>query len=76
MNNQQQDNARAVLKRGLSKLPESSQLLFNGMYAGSSHNLGIDINKVVDEMKAEDLDWAMEQVQNSLDKISKKEAKK
>ncbi|GAG27163.1 unnamed protein product, partial [marine sediment metagenome] len=45
------------------------QLLFKRMHAGSSHNFGIDINKVVDEMPVDKLDWAMQQVQRSLDKI-------
>ena len=68
MNEQIQGFARNELKAGLSKLPESNQLIFKRMY--SHKNLDADINDVVDSMPADKLDWAMQQVQRSLDEKS------
>ena len=68
MNKQLQDFARAELKKGLAQLPEGLQLFFKRMY--SHKNLDIDINSVVDGMPFEKLDWAMEQVRRSIEKIS------
>lgn len=69
MNSQLQTFARNTLKEGLSKLPESSQLMFKKMY--SPHNLESGINDVVDAMPEDRLDWAMQQVQRSLEKLGK-----
>lgn len=66
MNEKLKDFAREELKKGLSKLPESWQLRFKQMY--SHGNLDADINDVVDNMPEEKLDWAMEQVERSLEK--------
>ena len=66
MNNQLQEFARTELKNGLAKLPEKNQLLFKRMY--SHENLDLDINTVVDSMPEDKLDWAMQQVQRTLDK--------
>ena len=66
MNDQLLQFARTTLKEGLAKLPESHQLLFKRMY--SHGNLDADINDVVDSMPEEKVDWAMSQVQNSLNK--------
>ena len=68
MNEQLQSFARDELKKGLSQLPEAHSHIFKCMY--SHENLDADINDVVDSMPEEKLDWAMQQVQNSLDKIS------
>ena len=67
MNKQLQEFARTTLKSGLAKLPASHKLLFKRMY--SHTNLDADINDVVDKMPEDRLDWAMEQVQLSLDKL-------
>lgn len=67
MNNQLQEFARTQLKDGLVKLPGNNQLIFKRMY--SPGNLDADINDVVDLMPEDKLDWAMQQVQRSLDKL-------
>jgi hypothetical protein len=68
MNKALQEFARNKLKTGLRQLPESNQLIFKRMY--SHNNLDAEIDNVVDLMPDEKLDWAMEQVRRSLDKIS------
>ena len=75
MNNQLQDFARATLKDGLAKLPEANQRTFKLMYARDGGKRSVDaavampINDVVDCMPPDRLDWAMQQVQASLDKM-------
>jgi len=69
MNNQLQDFARAELKAGLAQLPESNHMIFKHMY--SHKNLDLPIDEVVDKMPEEQLDWAMQQVQNSIAKLTK-----
>lgn len=67
MNDELQKFARATLKTGLAKLPGGWQLTFKRMY---SHNdLDKPINEVVDAMPADKLDWAMEQVRRSIEKL-------
>lgn len=66
MNNQLQEIARQTLKDGLAQLPESSCMFFKRMY--SHKNLDLDINAVVDKMPEDKLDWAMQQVQKTLEK--------
>jgi hypothetical protein len=68
MNNNLQSYAREQLKEDLSQLPEGSQKMFKRMY--SHGNLDTDINTVVDNMPEEKLDWAMQQVEKSLVKLS------
>jgi len=68
MNKQLQRYARMTLKVGLSKLPEENNLIFKRMY--SHKNLDAKINDVIDALPEDKLDWAMEQVQRSLDKIT------
>ena len=66
MNERLQKYARDTLKDGLSQCTDSEQLLFKRMYA---HNkLESPINEVVDNMESEKLDWAMKQVQRTLQK--------
>lgn len=67
MNKKLQNYAREELKTGLLLLPESNQLIFKRMY--SSKDLDADICTVVDNMPEDKLNWAMQQVQRSLDKI-------
>ena len=66
MNNQLQEFAREQLKDGLPKLPESNQLLFKRMY--SHEDLDKPIDDVVDSMPSDRLDWAMQQVQRSIER--------
>ncbi len=66
MNDQMQDFARSTLKDGLVKLPESWQAMFKRMY--SPNDLSANIEDVVNMVPASKLDWAMQQVQRSLDK--------
>ena len=68
MNKQLQNYVRATLKEGLAQLPEPNQLLFKRMY--SYKNLKANINDVVDTIPEDKLDWAMQQVQRTLDKIN------
>lgn len=85
MNEKLQVFARESLKNGLAKLPEGWQRKFKLMYGRGNHeNLtskipsmrtveeaeAMDINAVVDEIPAEKLDWAMQQVENSLQKLN------
>jgi len=66
MNKQLQEFARSTLKLGLAKLDAKQVMLFKRMY---SHNdLLKNISDVVDDMPDESLDWAMQQVQRSLEK--------
>ena len=66
MNQQLQDFARANLKDNLSKCSDSERVIFKRMY--SHENIGKHINIVVDDLNTERLDWAMQQVQCTLDK--------
>jgi hypothetical protein len=68
MNHILQGFARQWLKDGLAKLPEGSHLLFRRMY--SHDDLTRPIDAVVDEMAPEKLNWAMQQVENSLEKAA------
>lgn len=65
MNKQLQDYARDTLKAGLLQTTEMQQLLFKKMY--SHKNLNMPIEDVVDNLEAEKLDWAMQQVQRTID---------
>ena len=69
MNKQLQQFARATLKDGLSKLTEREITVFKRMYSHEDLTLGIDT--VIDNLPASKLDWAMEQVGNTLKKKHK-----
>lgn len=64
MNERLQQYARAYLKQALAILPDSNKLLFKRMY--SNHDISRNINSIIDSLKAEQLDWAMQQVERSL----------
>ena len=74
MNEQLEKFARQTLKDGLSKCTKAQQILFKKMYAcdapelvpGIPHSL-YGINYVVDSMPPNKLDWAMRQVERTLD---------
>ncbi len=62
--------ARQQLKEGLATLPADWQQKFKMMY--SHKDLTKSISDVVDDMPEEKLDWAMKQVENSINKINSK----
>lgn len=66
MNDQLQAYARNTLKEGLAKCTSIEQYFFKRMYAHG--NLELSITEVVDQMEDDKLDWAMEQVQRTMDK--------
>lgn len=73
MNDKLQQFARQSIKDGLAKLPEKAHQVFKKMYGGKqsvAECIALDINEVVDSMPENSLDWAMRQVQRSLDKIA------
>ncbi len=65
MNNEIQQFARNSLKRKLGLCTEAEQLFFKRLY--SFEDLSLSMGEVVDNMPSENLDWAMEQVQRTLD---------
>lgn len=67
MNKQLQDYVRCYIKEKLAILPISNCNLFIQMY--SPRNLGKDINQVVDDMPSSNLDWAMQQIQKSVNEL-------
>lgn len=58
---------REEIKYGLSTLPESNHEMFKRMY--SPKDLTPDINTVVDNMPANKLQWALQQVTNTRHQI-------
>lgn len=64
MNSKLQKYARKQIKDGLAKCTEAQVLLFKRMY--SHKDLTKSIEEVVEKMPEEKLDWAMEQVENTL----------
>lgn len=84
MNKQLQEFARSNLKAGIAQLPESNQVQFKRMYShtydidsdgrsyavnNSKADLNRTIDQVVDAMPEDKLDWAMQQVDRSLQKL-------
>ncbi len=78
MNNQLQAFARQTLKDGLDRLPAGWQRKFALMYGrqGGKRSVAdteaMSIYDVVDEIPGDKLDWAMEQVENSLRKLDRR----
>ena len=79
MNDQIQQFARQTLKDGLAQCTEGQQVMFKLMYSEPTdprHRTpeavarikAADVEGVVDDMPPEKLDWAMQQVQGTLDK--------
>ena len=66
MNEALQKIARTELKKRLAQCTEEQRLFFKRMY--SHKNLDKPIEEVVDEMDESRLDWAMKQVERTLDK--------
>jgi len=67
MNEKLQEYARTTLKKQLQMLTDRNRDIFKRMY--SPDNIELDINEAVDNMPAEKLDWAMQQVQRTVDKL-------
>lgn len=67
MNNTLREYAKSEIISGLEKLPESWVKKFKMMY---SHNdLDASISDIIDKMPDEKLDWAMQQIYNSINKL-------
>lgn len=66
MNHILQKFARDWLKEQLAKLPDSNVDIFKRMY--SPFAIAAPIDRVIDQMPADKLDWAMTQVENTLKK--------
>lgn len=81
MNAKLEKFARNSLKSDLAILPKENKRLFKLMYARKmvdgiatrtvEEAVEMDINDVVNEMPCEQLDWAMTQVENTLQNILK-----
>lgn len=67
MNDQLQQFARQTLKDGLAQLSDGQVDVFRRMY--SHKHPKRTISEIVNSMPAEKLDWAMEQVRRTLDKV-------
>ncbi len=73
MNSSLQAFARQQLKEGLAILPVGHQELFKRIYSHTHPEWPIE--KVVDNMDESKLDWAMQQVENSVNKIAREALK-
>lgn len=77
MNQQLQDFARKTLIEGLLQLPDGWQEQFKLMYARNNGKRTVEdakalpLAQVIAQIPADKLDWAMTQVQNSLNKQAK-----
>lgn len=58
--------AKKLLKQLLSECTGEQQLLFKRMYCPK--NLELPINDVVDQMEDDKIDWAMTQVEKTVEK--------
>ena len=70
--------ARQQLKDGIVQCTDKQRAFFNKMYSDSDAKIytfeeagKLDINNVIDNMPAEKLDWAMRQVESTLEKNKK-----
>lgn len=70
MNSTLQKFARTMLKTGLAECSISQQQMFKLMYAD---DLDLHINVVVDKMPEDKLDWAMQQVEATIQKNVKQD---
>lgn len=66
MNNITENFNRDWLKENIALCNESQQQMFKRMY--SHNNLDLDVNSIIDKMPEDKLDWAMQQVQHTLEK--------
>lgn len=68
MNRKLENYAREELKLGLAQLEEKHHDIFRSMYA-PDQDLKKPIFSVVDDMPMDKLDWAMQQVDRTLEKL-------
>lgn len=72
MNQQLQDYARDYLKTNVAGLPAENQRVFKLMYGRNGGKRSVDdatamdVAAVIDEIPADKLDWAMQQVQRTV----------
>ena len=71
MNEQMQRYARNTTKEGLSRCTSAEQLIFKRMHSPDA--LDLPINEVVDKIEPEKLDWAMQQILNTLEEKRKEQ---
>lgn len=60
------DEGRRILKELLPKCNEKQQLMFKRMY--SHNNLNATIDEAVDNMDDSKIEWAIEQVERTIEK--------
>ena len=58
--------AKEMLKELLAECNEGQQLMFKRMYCHK--NLGLPINEVVDQMDDDKIDWAITQIERTIEK--------
>lgn len=72
MNQQLQDYARNYLKTNVAAMPANNQRVFKLMYGRNGGKRSVedatdmDVVAVVDEIPADKLDWAMQQVERTI----------
>jgi hypothetical protein len=77
MNDQLQQFARAQITEGLADLPPGWVRIFKLMYGRNDGRrsvddaIAMDISEIVAQIPSYKLDWAMQQVENSLAKLAK-----
>lgn len=77
MNEQLKAFAHKYLVSNLAKLPDQNQRMFKLMYGRNGGKRSVadaevmSIESIFKEIPDSDLDWAMQQVSNTLDKIEK-----
>lgn len=64
-----EESNRLYLKENLPKLPEEWQMTFKRMY--SMDEMEKPINEVIDSIPLFNLDWSVQQVKKSLEKLNK-----
>jgi len=75
MNARLENFARKCITEDLAKLPENWQRTFKLMYGRKNGKRSVEdaimlsIDEVVKEVRTEELDWALTQVDNSLKKL-------
>jgi len=81
MNKHLQDYARKQIKEWLFQLPEAHQRTFKLLYGRNNGKrtvedaASLNINDVVDMVPEDRLEWAMRQVESSLNKLKNGEVK-
>lgn len=66
MNTTIKNIAKKILKELLIECTDEQQLIFKRMY--SHKNLELSINEAVDQMADNEIDWAMTQVERTVEK--------